>query len=1622
MTTSQLFKSTLALPAPVPDTAPQQLCASDHPLVLLPVRLETRFFTLANAAMELRVRVYPDKIHLDSHEKDLRPTEITAGQRYWQQDWAAGANMDARATAWRQLADNFGAARAAFVARTLTPTNPAGRSATPQAAPVFPTVTVATLDIPWRSAPTARLLPDRWIAALHCGDGTVTKVTSKDIKQGLHVGPDPLVSDADILGNAAVAAGTELATDPGMKWMIDFIEAETVGMGFRIPLTQAMITAGLDNLYVFGVSGTLSASSASTQLADLLDAHHYTDGLEFLRHGTPTNNTDDRRVTSSEDDPSHLQSFGIEVNTDPATLDSGSNAVCVAAALGISPSRLTYIARSAEHHEPDTQSMNTALWPATWGYFLTNMLGPETAGLTPAVVDWARTHFKTSVRGGGPFPILRTGRQPYGLLPVTSLDLWKPKVGDETIQANDVKLQGLLIKLRDVTWRTALVRVARLGSRGSVPGTTPDVDADLADVMRVDAVSGRYNVESLFGPHYLAHLRAFFNEDLNVKGFNSGLDLFTNSVLKQLGLALQPRLRHATLSGQIFPMTSALVQIGEVAPWAPLQPNYIKDLLDLTKIDDIVNARTDPNTNTLLKALLRHALLREIADSVARMAAGTNATTLAALLRDVELIDLVRDPADPSGLTVVKTATWKRQLANTGSITGGQTIQTYLEGAVDYTKSEVAPLGELRASMAHLKDLDSERLQYLMQGTLDLSSHRLDAWMTSFATKRLAAMTPSGSQGAYVGAYGWVENIIPLPGVAVPPPSGEQAPIFTLPNDTGFIHAPSHTHAEAAALLRNAQLGAANVPQPNSPFAIDLSSRRVREASRLLDGVREGQPLGALLGYRMERRLHELALDHFIAGLRSLAPVAPSTLPNGTAPAQTIAANNVVDGQLLFRRWNEDKANVLATLNGISKVATEITQVTTELDKLGDAIDGVSDALVAETAYQVVRGNNSRIAAALAAIAKGDAPPPELEVARMPRTGTALTHRVLVHFSGNPAPLPNWFAAGNSYRGGFEPQLNAWVSKLLGDPKLVRCTIDRLDDVTGAVVETRKFPLSDVPLAPMDFVFGVEEATGAVPTGAPNETEQLILYFSKHNTGGFAVNANLRLQHARPTDLTPGEVTLFDLLEQARAIRKMLASARASEPEDVNPPERDTKVTFDLVELLARVTRLEGTLLSVNNQLNGAIARKPTTCEDIRTALLRAGLLGIGPFVPIVASGETPQALAALQRQGTALLKTIAARAAKGTELRLQPDAIDPRARRDQLIERIKAVFGGSCFILPTFVFDAAAATEFTKAIAASTATQGGDALAVNTWFTRSARVRDAVSRLGGCLRTAEVLNAGARLDLKVVQLPLVTGERWVGLPPLPNVPLPHSKLSLVVHSPLAINTAGRQSGLVIDEWSEVVPNNTETTALTFQYNPPDASAPQAVLLAVPPIPENPWTVESLHRVLIETFDLAKLRGVQPDVLGAVSHYLPGVYLAFNAKDETVSTDVASLTIAPTVPPPLPAYGVSITTPRGGNVAFGQSVVVSGIYANAFVDNAIITQISVDVQFGTGGPTAHIELDPRNFFGGAWECVGQPFATVTAGQSFTITATITGSYESLSFPGQFVPLDTLQDVVTLTVV
>jgi hypothetical protein len=198
----------------------------------------------------------------------------------------------------------------------------------------------------------------------------------------------------------------------------------------------------------------------------------------------------------------------------------------------------------------------------------------------------------------------------------------------------------------------------------------------------------------------------------------------------------------------------------------------------------------------------------------------------------------------------------------------------------------------------------------------------------------------------------------------------------------------------------------------------------------------------------------------------------------------------------------------------------------------------------------------------------------------------------------------------------------------------------------------------------------------------------------------------------------------------------------------------------------------------------------------------------------------------------------------------------------------------------------------------------------VYAWLQQVQRVREPVARLTASLHAAEAIGADGRPQITVAQLPHAAGDRWVGLPADASRAMPAGRLSLVVQADAPVAFAQPLAGLMIDEWVEVVPSATETTAIAFQYNAPDSRAPQSMLLAVPPVAGQPWTGSTLHRLLLETLTLAQVRAVDAEALdiaalnpvtgaqavGEVAHFLPALYFPVNADNDAPSPDLKHLT------------------------------------------------------------------------------------------------------------------------------
>ena len=238
----------------------------------------------------------------------------------------------------------------------------------------------------------------------------------------------------------------------------------------------------------------------------------------------------------------------------------------------------------------------------------------------------------------------------------------------------------------------------------------------------------------------------------------------------------------------------------------------------------------------------------------------------------------------------------------------------------------------------------------------------------------------------------------------------------------------------------------------------------MRAAIELTEGVRNGQPIAALLGYQLERGLHErhpgIELDTIIYVLRDRFPLVSGLLadvPVGTS-VETVEARNVVHGLDLLEATAE--GTYPWGITGLPAVGTSAaTAVAAEIDRIRDGLDAVADLLLCESVHQAVQGNFARTKASLQALTDPEAPP-EPEVLRTPRSGRTLAFRVTIALD----PSGGAGAPGTTPRANANRPLNHWLAQHLPALNTIGWTVR---NGTAAPVT---ITVADVGVQPLDLV------------------------------------------------------------------------------------------------------------------------------------------------------------------------------------------------------------------------------------------------------------------------------------------------------------------------------------------------------------------------------------------------------------------------------------------------------------------------------------------------------------------------------------------------------------------------
>ncbi|THD66447.1 hypothetical protein E7Z59_11615 [Robertkochia marina] len=989
---------------------------------------------------------------------------------------------------------------------------------------------------------------------------------------------------------------TYLSERSETKWLFDFEEAVRIGMGFKVNLSHEEYDQGFDRLLVLGAKVANDEITSKEAVEELFKHHHFgASGFSIVPQGAPTNNTEEEGSEYSEQeehDASFERYFSSDIPEGTSLSEGKEDGQYLAQFLGIDPSNsaLSLTKNFYLTDQIEAKAMNTALWNATMGYFMESLLTPV---FTNEQQRTTRSFFTNFVSGRGRIPAIRIADQPYGILPTSKVTdaqwlfsegeknkLFLSRFGNSTAILKD--LYKLTTEIYD-DFKPLLADVAYVGKKG-------DPHQILLDVLGLHATS----VE--FHQRYAESFSKVFNQ-LNMSGLGQLISALIIAGYKKRGTDLLDDLGYqATEKDDPVPilekffLTSSNLLKGDMIDDLPLsEERKIRSYTDADSTNPegmnyiewlIENASEDFNAlkrdlglkerpKALLFQMLKHSLMIEYSNTSLNHFQNSGIIEPSALRKAKIDEDFIGIKEGEKGF---ESKLEFLEQTDLGITNAGVSVADHI---IEQLKSG-NPLGNFDAmlnSLKTLKDIPTARLERAFVEHLDSCTYRLDAWILGFVNLQLELMRKNSDsdvsepkQGLFLGAYGWVEDLKPDKEDLKPLQlESELASVFN-PEDklqivsdssnAGYVHAPSVNQAITAAVLRNAYISEAT-PEDPEIYKVNLSSERVRMALSLIQGIQQGQSLGALLGYQLERGLHdryqEADVDIFIYELRKHFSLSANHIAETSESEEDldsitqVEARNVVDGYKLLKHVNET-GNTTYPFGLTMQYATapEFEShrkiVNEEVNRLRNINDAVADLAIAEGVHQVVQSNYDRAAGTMDAFSKGGFPP-DPEVIQTPRSGIGLTNRIGIHLkSGLIISDPEIKRA----RLVGEPALNEWLEMIMPDLEDICCEVffglptynDAEISFTKEIVDANQLKISHIDLVYMINV-GKNKSLDVLD-------EYIIRYI--HENHNLRPDAEIKINYTAPV---ADKITFFEIMPLIKNLRTLILESRPLKPSDM---------------------------------------------------------------------------------------------------------------------------------------------------------------------------------------------------------------------------------------------------------------------------------------------------------------------------------------------------------------------------------------------------------------------------------------------------------------------------------------
>ena len=826
-----------------------------------------------------------------------------------------------------------------------------------------------------------------------------------------------------------------------------------------------------------------------------------------------------------------------------------------------------------------------------------------------------------------------------------------------------------------------------------------------------------------------------------------------------------------------------------------------------------------------------------------------------------------------------------------------------------------------------LSGVTDEELDTLITGTFDLFNYRLDAWLTGLLSKRLDRRLKVGSHKIAIGAYGWVFNL----------KEDRDEPV-----SNEYVVAPSVNQAITAAVLRSSFNRAANGRSQDYSLSVNLSSSRVRQALRIIDGIRNGLSLGVILGSDLERMLHDdwkkpdgCEMDYFIYFLRAAYPLnrtdtqyaagddarrdASLDVLNGVALLEDLRSVDVPNQQKLqltqlydwkggkYRMWNwlhkifqtDDDDYIIGLVEkGNQDFDRKTTRLIQLIQRMEDAYDALADVVTSESVYKLTECNRVAVEALMNSMNTGRNFP-EPDVVEIPVDAAHIEQRVFAAL--DPAPS---FPATDSYLKKYEPSLDQWMGKMLGlDEIKVKLSVD---GGTGTYYLGRSVSEGGLGISSSELVY------------LSGDWDKFRKFLALHRW-----QRGIPVIKKKVSVSNENELLLQDAEMAVDSMREMIAHARPLKQDDLivsTVPADETLYCSDNCILRynwAReaVSDLVSNLNRVATSIDKHFADNPymplgiNYIKDAVGRLLQCFRIGIpdavsdiDPAVLVIEPEfrfEEPVEYARIIDLQAGLAKRLRAYAAWLEERLAKADEVVKAGKQGQEWETypdaIKKLLVPSFIMVPHFKLQGNAAIDSDQLAKQSpTYFQNADRAVVEDNMVGLADVRTQLQALHQVRMYGKMNFLDAAREIQPMQLESDPGgdANWMGAEVKDEASVRDANVYTVLNPAEFLVQNGESlrevAGLMIDYWAERIPYRRQTAAVAFGYDQPDAEPPQAILLGMSAIGgKHHWSEKRMLRTIRSAMYQVKSRAVEPEHVYA-NAWTSGLFplLSINPKTE----------------------------------------------------------------------------------------------------------------------------------------